>query len=69
LKEKLAKLTDFINSEKFYELSANNKQILNNQKIVMELYLSVLKMRVFENVDEIAVPDYKMTQVINSSFL
>lgn len=68
LKEKLIKLIDFINSEKFYELSANNKQVLNNQKIVMELYLSVLNMRVFENVDEIVVPDYGMMQVMGNAF-
>ena len=37
LKERLAKLTDFINSEKFYKLSQNNRQLLKNQKIAMEL--------------------------------
>jgi hypothetical protein len=39
LKEKFLKLTEFINSEEFYGLSSNNKQLLKNQKIVMELYL------------------------------
>ena len=60
LKEKLVKLVQFINSEKFYELSLNNKQLLKNQKIAMELYLNVLNMRVFEDVDKIGVPDYRM---------
>lgn len=63
LKEELAKLTDFINSEKFYELSANNRQVLKNQKIAMELYLSVLNMRVFEDVDMITVPDLGVLQM------
>ena len=68
LKERLVKLMEFINSEKFYELSPNNKQLLKNQKIVMELYLSVLNMRVFENVDEIVVPDLAMMQMMGNVF-
>ena len=53
IKERLAKLTEFINSEKFYALSHNKRLVLKNQKIAMELYLSVLNMRVFEDVDKI----------------
>lgn len=68
LKEKFIKLVEFINSEKFYELSPNNKQVLKNQKIVMELYLSVLNMRVFEDVNNITVPDYGALQGIASMF-
>jgi len=68
VKNKLAKLTDFINSEKFYELSNNNRLLLKNQKIAMELYLNVLNMRVFEDVDKIIVPDYSMMQVMGSVF-
>lgn len=68
LKGRLAKLTDFINSEKFYKLSQNNRQLLKNQKIAMELYLNVLNMRLFEDVDEITVLDYGMMQVIGSFF-
>lgn len=68
LKERLAKLTDFINSEKFYKLSENNRKLLKNQKIAMELYLNVLNMRLFEEVDEITVLDYGMMQVLGSVF-
>lgn len=68
LKERLAKLTDFINSEKFYKLSENNRELLKNQKIAMELYLNVLNMRLFEDVDEITVLDYGMMQVLGSIF-
>lgn len=68
LKEKFLKLTKFINSEKFYELSANNKQLLKNQKIAMELYLSTLNMRLFEDVDKIVVPDLGMMQLMGGVF-
>jgi len=68
LKEKLIKLIDFINSEKFYKLSQNNRQLLKNQKIAMELYLNVLNMQLFEEVDEITVLDYGMMQVLGSVF-
>lgn len=67
LKEKFIKLVEFINSEKFYELSPNNKQVLKNQKIIMELYLSVLNMRVFEDVDKIIVPDFGFFQLMGQA--
>lgn len=68
LKEKLVKLIEFINSEKFYQLSQNNRQLLLNQKIAMELYLSVLNIRLFEDVDNIVVPDLGMIQMMGSVF-
>ena len=68
LKEKLSKLTEFMNSEEYYKLSPNNRLVLKNQKIAMELYLQVLNMRVFENVDEIYVPDYAFMQVFGAAF-
>ena len=54
LKEKFLKLVKFINSEEFFKLSNNNKQVLKNQKIIMELYLSVLNMRIYEDIDNIS---------------
>ena len=68
LREKFNKLVDFINSEKFYKLSQNNRLLLKNQKIAMELYLNILNMRVFEDVDSIVVPDYGMMQMMGSVF-
>ena len=68
LKEKLSKLTEFMNSEEYYKLSHNNRLVLKNQKIAMELYLQVLNMRVFENVDEIFVPDYGFMQMFGGAF-
>ena len=68
IKERLAKLTEFINSEKFYALSQNNRLVLKNQKIAMELYLNILNMRVFEDVDKIYVPDLGFMQMMGNVF-
>ena len=68
LKEKVSKLTEFMNSEEYYKLSPNNKLVLKNQKIAMDLYLQVLNMRVFENIDEIFVPDYAFMQMFGAAF-
>lgn len=68
LKERLAKLVSFINSEKFYQLSKNNRQLLLNQKIAMELYLSVLNMRLFEDIDKVTIPDYSLIQAMSGMF-
>lgn len=68
LKEKLSKLTEFMNSEKYYKLSPNNRLVLKNQKIAMELYLQVLNTRVFEDVDKIYIPDYSFMQMFGSAF-
>lgn len=67
VKKKFLKLVTFINSEEFFNLSPNNKQILKNQKIVMELYLSVLNMRVFEDIDKIVVPDLGFMQLMGQA--
>lgn len=68
VKERFVKLVEFINSEEFYTLSPNTKQVLKNQKIAMELYLGVLNMRVYEDIDKIVVPDLGMLQVIGNVF-
>lgn len=60
LKEKLMKLIDFINSEKFYELSANNKQLLKNKKAIMELYLNIVNTQLYEDVDKIGITNFGM---------
>lgn len=57
-----------MNLEDYYKLSPNNRLVLKNQKIAMELYLQVLNMRVFENVDKIYVPDYAFMQVFGATF-
>ena len=67
LKEKFLKLVTFINSDEFFNLSPNNKQILKNQKVVMELYLSVLNMRVFEDIDKIVVTDLGFMQLMGQA--
>ena len=68
LKEKVSKLTEFMNSEEYYKLSSNNRLVLKNQKIAMDLYLQVLNTRVFEDVDKIYIPDYAFMQVFGAAF-
>lgn len=68
LKEKLSKLTEFMNSEEYYKLSPNNRLILKNQKIAMDLYLQVLNTRVFEDIDKIYIPDYALMHVFGTAF-
>lgn len=68
LKEKVSKLTEFMNSKEYYGLSPNNRLVLKNQKIAMDLYLQVLNMRVFEDIDNITVPDYSFMQVFGMAF-
>lgn len=68
LKEKLSKLTEFINSEEYYKLSPNNRLVLKNQKIAMDLYLQVLNTRVFEDIDKIYIPDYSFMQMFGAAF-
>lgn len=68
LKEKVSKLTEFMNSEEYYKLSQNNRLVLKNQKIAMDLYLQVLNTRVFEDVDNIYVPDYSFMQMFGMAF-
>ena len=68
LKEKVSKLTEFMNSEEYYKLSPNNRLVLKNQKIAMDLYLQVLNTRVFEDVDKIYIPDYAFMQMFGAAF-
>ena len=68
LKEKVSKLTEFMNSEEYYKLSPNNRLVLKNQKIAMDLYLQVLNTRVFEDIDKIYVPDYSFMQMFGAAF-
>ena len=68
LKDRLVKLVKFLNSEEYYQLSSNNRLLLKSQKIAMELYLNVLNIRVFGDVDNIAVPDYGMLQAMGGLF-
>ena len=68
LKEKVSKLTEFMNSEDYYKLSPNNRLVLKNQKIAMDLYLQVLNTRVFEDIDKIYIPDYSFMQMFGMAF-
>lgn len=65
LKTKLLKLVDFINSEKYYTLSDKDQTLLKSQKIAMELYLSILNARVYDNTNLTQVPDLGMLQTMS----
>lgn len=67
LKEKLVKLVAFIHSEEYYQLSENNRLLLKDQKIAMELYLNVLNIRAFEDIDKIVVPDLGFMQMMGQA--
>lgn len=47
LKERLLKLIDFMNSEKYYSFDDNTKAVFTKQRTGMEIYLSALNIRVF----------------------
>lgn len=57
IKARFIKLVEFINSVEFYRLSDNTKQVLRNQKKVMEEYLNILNLRTYENVDSFTITD------------
>lgn len=60
IKARFIKLVEFINSAEFYRLSDNNKQVLRNQKKVMEEYLNILNLRTYENVDSFTITDLEI---------
>ena len=68
LKSKLLKLVDFIGSEEYYKLSPNKKKMLENRKIAMEMYLKVLTMEIYEDIDNITVPDMALLGLMGSMF-
>ena len=60
VKTRFIKLVEFINSAEFYRLSDNHKQILRNQKVVMEEYLDILNLRTYENMDSLIITDLRL---------
>lgn len=47
LKQRLAEITDFINSEEYYKLSEREKKLIATQRTAMETYLLVLSTRLW----------------------
>ena len=68
VKGKLVKLVEFMNSEKFFELSANYKQVLNNQKLGMEIYLQSLNTRLFEDIELATIPNFGAITALGNMF-
>ena len=51
LEEKLAKLTNFLHSEKFNSLTNNNQNLLIIQSYIMNQYVDILKARLRNWID------------------
>lgn len=49
IKNNLAELVDFISSEEYFVLSDKEKNLISQQRAGMELYLSALTKRLYEN--------------------
>ena len=63
IKARFIKLVEFINSAEFYRLSDNHQQVLRNQKVIMEEYLDILNLRMFENIDSFAITDLELKPI------
>lgn len=63
IKSRVSKLLDFISSAEFYRLSDNHKQLLRNQKKVMEEHLNILNLRMFENMDSFTITDLEIKPI------
>lgn len=48
IKSKLAELVDFTTTEEYFKLSEGERGLINQQRVGMELYLSCLTKRVYE---------------------
>lgn len=46
LKKRLLELTDFINSEEYYKIGISDRNLLNQQRAGMEIYLNALTRRI-----------------------
>lgn len=47
LKEQLAELTDFINSEGYYQLPENEKSLISSQRAGMEMTINAMSVRLW----------------------
>lgn len=56
LKGRLLRLTDFINSEEYYKISVSERNLLNQQRTGMEIYLNALTRRICEESDASSTP-------------
>ena len=68
LKRKFIKLVEYINSERFYNLSENEQKLLNNQKILMEAYIKILSTKLYDDIDNAIIPDFSWLQLMAGVF-
>lgn len=67
LKERLAELVDFINSEEYYKLSDSEKQLIATQRTGMELYLNALSVRLWGNTQSVSPLSSSLMSLMLSS--
>lgn len=53
IKNKLAELTEYMNSEEYYSLPSNEKSNISIQKLGMEIYLKALNNRLYNKQESI----------------
>ena len=68
LKRKYIKLVEYINSERFYNLSENEQKLLNNQKILMEAYIKILSTKLYDDIDNAIITDLSWLQLMAGVF-
>lgn len=68
LKRKYIKLVEYINSERFYNLSDNDKKLLNNQKILIEAYIKILSIKLYEDINKVTITDFSWLQLLTGVF-
>lgn len=68
LKSKFIDLLEFTNSKEYFNLSTKYKQVLQNQRMGMEIYLNAINTRIFEDVDNACVPNLGLLNMFGSIF-
>ena len=68
LKRKYVKLIEYINSERFYNLSENEQKLLSNQKILIEAYLKILSIKLYDDAQKAFVADLSWLNLMSGFF-
>ena len=68
LKRKYIKLIEYINSERFYNLSDNEQKLLNNQKFLIEAYLKILNIKLYDDTNSTFIADLSWLSILSGVF-
>lgn len=69
LKERLAELVDFINSEEYYKLGDSERQLISTQRTGMEMYLNALSVRLWGDISSVNPLSSSLMSLMLSSML